>query len=187
MNILFSLQKFVFDTFEQVCDTHVFLPSFCYDCVRQWKAILDRETGTFGKGGNKLQTYIMFKDMFVVEAYCKHVISVRRRGAIARFRTGTAPIRIETGRYEALQVSERKCFMCDHVEDEVHVLTQWPLYEDLRFELYNNAMYLCPDFYGFTDCEKLCLILSNADIVQFSAKTCWLILERRRRFLSRCM
>jgi hypothetical protein len=62
------------------------------------RAILNRETGTSGKGDNKLRTYRMFKDMFVVEEYCKQVISVRHRGAMARFRTGTSPIRIETGR-----------------------------------------------------------------------------------------
>jgi hypothetical protein len=111
------------------------------------------------------------------------VIYVRHRGAMARFRTWTVPIRIETGRYETLPVSERKWVMCDLVEDEIRVLTQCPLYEDLRYELFNNAMYLCPDCYGFTDCEKLCFILSNADIVQLY-KTCWLILERMRRFLS---
>jgi hypothetical protein len=73
----------------------------------------------------------MFKDMFVVEEYCTQVICVRHRGAMAKFRTWTSPIRIETGRYDALPVSERICFMCDHVEDEIHILTQCPLYEDL--------------------------------------------------------
>jgi hypothetical protein len=139
----------------------VFLPSICNACcVRQWKAILDREMGTSGKGGNKFRTYRLFKDMYVVEEYCTQVIYVRHRGAMARFRTWTAPIRIETGRYEALPFSERKRIMCDHIEDEIHVLTQCPLYEDLRFDLFNNAMYLCPDFYGLyclinrpRDCE----------------------------------
>jgi hypothetical protein len=120
--------------------------------------------------------------MYVVEEYCTKADICKAQGCHCQIRTGTAPIRIETVRYEALPVSERTCFMCDHVEDEIHVLTQCPLYEDLRFELFNNAMYLCPYLYGFTDCEKLCFILSNADIVQLSAKTCLLILERRRRF-----
>jgi hypothetical protein len=75
----------------------------------------------------------MFKARFEVEGYCKTVMSSRHRGSLAKFRTGTAPIRIETGRYESLPVSERTCFMCDHVEDEKHVLIQCPLYEDLRF------------------------------------------------------
>jgi hypothetical protein len=47
----------------------VFLPSMFNACVRQWRAILNRETGTSGKGVNKLITYRMFKDMFVVEEY----------------------------------------------------------------------------------------------------------------------
>jgi hypothetical protein len=40
--------------------------------------------------------------MYVVEEYYIKVISVRHRGAMARFWTGIAPIRIETGRYEAI-------------------------------------------------------------------------------------
>jgi hypothetical protein len=84
----------------------------CNACVRQWNAILNRETGTSGKGGNKLRTYRMFKDMFAVEEYCKKVIYARHRGALARFRTGTAPIRIETGRYEALPVIVKGNVLC---------------------------------------------------------------------------
>ena len=39
-------------------------------------------------------------------------------------------IRIETGRYERLPVSERICFHCKTcVEDELHVLVNCPLYE----------------------------------------------------------
>jgi hypothetical protein len=50
------------------------------------------------------------------------------------------------------------------------------------FKLFNNAMFICADINWFTDAEKLCFILSNSNIVQISAKTCWLILERKRRF-----
>ena len=55
------------------------------------------------------------------------------RRAIALFRCGSAPIRLETGRYEGLDVSERVCLSCESVvEDEKHVLVQCPLYDDLR-------------------------------------------------------
>jgi hypothetical protein len=162
---------------------HSLLPSIFNSCTTRWKADIDRVTGKSGKGGNKLRTYRLFKNTYCVDDYCRKVMSPKYRGALAKFRTGTAPIRIETGRYECLPVNERKCFICDNVEDEQHVLIQCPLYEDLRFELFNNAMFICPTFNCFTDSEKLCFILSNGDIVQFSTKTCWLILERRRRFL----
>jgi hypothetical protein len=57
----------------------------------------------------------------IQEAYCKQVMYVRHRVAMTRFRTGTAPITIETGRDEALPISQRKCIMCDHIEGEIHV------------------------------------------------------------------
>ena len=45
------------------------------------------------------------------------------RSALSKFRLGVAPIRVETGRYERLPVSERICFHCKTcVEDELHVL-----------------------------------------------------------------
>ena len=50
-----------------------------------------------------------------------------------------APIRVETGRYERLPVSERICFHCETcVEDELRVLTNCPLYNELRHNLFQN-------------------------------------------------
>jgi hypothetical protein len=43
-----------------------------YDFVRQRKAMLDRETGISEKGGHKLRTYRMYKDMYVVEEHGCH-------------------------------------------------------------------------------------------------------------------
>ena len=161
-----------------------FLPSVLDTCVSKWKDELSRETGKNGKGGNKLRTYRLFKNEYEVEEYCTQVWSVRYRGALAKFRTGTAPLRIETGRYELLPVNERRCFNCNAVEDELHVLIHCPLYEDIRCDLFNNAISVCDMFNYFTDIEKMCYILSNPNIVKDSAKTCWLILERRKLFLT---
>ena len=62
------------------------------------------------------------------------------RSAFAKFRTGVAPLRLETGRYENLAVNQRTCFNCkESVESEQHVLLKCPLYEDLREFVYNEA------------------------------------------------
>ena len=51
---------------------------------------------------------------------------------MAKFRCGVAPLRIETGRFERLPVEDRRCFNCNGlVEDELHVITVCPLYQDL--------------------------------------------------------
>ena len=64
----------------------------------------------------------MVKTEFETEAYVKCILGRQQRSALARFRCGTAAIRIETGRYEGLPENERICPVCENVvEDEYHV------------------------------------------------------------------
>ena len=54
------------------------------------------------------------------------------RSAYAKFRTGVAPLRLETGRYEHLNLEQRVCFNCEsEIETVEHELTQCPFYKDL--------------------------------------------------------
>ena len=47
----------------------------------------------------------------------------KHRSALSKFRSGVAPLRLETGRYEGLEVDQRICPIChSSVEDEKHVL-----------------------------------------------------------------
>ncbi len=88
----------------------------------------------------------------------------KHHSALAKFRTGVAPIRLETGRYEDLEVDECICLICkNEIETEEHVIT--------RNILYNACNQLCDDFNSFTDIKKLCFILSNPDRCILSAKT----------------
>ena len=59
---------------------------------------------------------------------------------MAKLRSGTAPIRLETGRYEGLSIEERLCKVCDlHVLDnEKHVLLECPLYTPTRYILFKK-------------------------------------------------
>jgi hypothetical protein len=64
-----------------------------------------------------------------------------------KFRSGIAPLRIETGRYEAsrygqhgLPVNERICLCCANgVEDEEHVLCACPAYTSVRAKLFQTC------------------------------------------------
>ena len=59
-----------------------------------------------------------------------------RYGAYAKFRCGVAPLRIETGRYERLQLYERCCFHCaNKIESENHALLECPLYDDFAVQV----------------------------------------------------
>ena len=55
--------------------------------------------------------------------------------AFAKFISGVALLRIETGRYEGLSINDRTCPFCKNcIKDEFHVLFMCPLYNELRIE-----------------------------------------------------
>ena len=73
------------------------------------------------------------------------------KSAFAKFRTGVAPLRIETGRYEGISETERSCIFCeDSVEDGIHVLLQCPLYSEIRSELVQYAQIANVNFSSLT-------------------------------------
>ena len=152
----------------------------------KWNAIIDSNSGVSGShNGNKLRCYKQFKNEYTTEFYVKaHTITRQCRSALAKFRCGVAPLKIETGRYQSLPVHERTCFHCNtEVEDELHVLLFCPLYDDTRQELFNHA-YMCnSDFLSYSTSEKFNFLLSDERIVKFSAKACNTILLERRNHL----
>lgn len=136
-------------------------------------------------GGNKLRTYKLFKTVYETEQYVKyHTMSRARRSALSKFRCGVAPLRIETGRYESLPVEKRNCFHCSlSIENEEHVLLECPLYNKIRLELFDKIERSCPDFRSFNSTDKVSHILSNNQIINYSAKACFEILTERRNCL----
>ena len=90
------------------------------------------------------------------------------RSALARFRAGVAPIRIETGRFEHgyIPEHERICPLCHtEVESEKHVILVCPLYADLRQDLFLKAFNINNDFYEMSPDAKLCFLLSQKNTV----------------------
>lgn len=77
-------------------------------------------------GRNKLRLYQKFKFDFEQEHFVNKIMSYRHRSALAKFRCGVAPIRLEIGRYERL-MNDRVCPICNNgIEDEMHVLLHCP-------------------------------------------------------------
>lgn len=151
----------------------------------EWQSNLNRVEAIRGQGHNKLRTYRKFKDIIKTEEYLKQVINFKHRSALAKFRCGVAPIRIETGRYEQLDLAERLCPLCDlnEIESEEHVLIRCSAYTTMRNDLFNVINNICHDFNNFCDTDKLCFILSNPDTCKISAKACYDILCHRRLLL----
>ena len=85
----------------------------------------------------KLRTYTKYKKMLKEEEYLKNEDAIGRR-MLARIRSGTNNLRIETGRYERPRQTEeyRICKVCmEETETEEHFLNRCIAYEDIRKEL----------------------------------------------------
>ena len=136
-------------------------------------------------GGNKLRTYSQFKREYKAEKYVSdNSLSHPLGSALAKFRTGLVPLRTETGRFESLPLPQRVCFICSNVvENEMHVLLNCPLYDDTRRELFLHAAQINDSFSILNDMDKMCFLLSNVDMVKFSAKTRNDIFKVRRNAL----
>ena len=87
------------------------------------------------KHKSKLRTYRKVKDKLEVEGYLRSK-DVEGRRMLARIRSGTNKLRIETGRHTGLEADDRKCwFGCGKTEDERHFLLECKMYDDFRNEL----------------------------------------------------
>ena len=151
---------------------------------RNWKNELDKINRPNGSR-SKLRTYCSFKQSFGTETYLSISIPKHHRSALAKFRCGVAPIRLERGRYEKLPEEERKCFACDSVENECHVICECPVYDDLRNFLFSKASDVIQNFNSLDSFNKMCTLLSNCDTFKITAKTLSDILIRRRSLIYR--
>lgn len=150
----------------------------------EWFDVVNSLSGASGRGGNKLRTYKLFKAVYRVEPYCQLFLPVKHRSAFSKFRCGVAPLRLETGRFEGLEVEQRICPVCGlSVEDEKHVLLECSFYQDLRTKLFKKACEIYNDFHFMTQTEQVRFLFSSPDIIRLCAKTCYLILQKRANFL----
>ena len=91
-----------------------------------WKSI---------KTKSKLRTYRKVKTKLEFEKYLESDDKQGRR-FMAKLRSGTNSLRIETGRRQGLKSSDRLCwFGCGVTEDEEHFLLDCYLYDDIRKEI----------------------------------------------------
>ena len=136
-------------------------------------------------GRNKLRTYRTFKSAFVSEPYIKcNNLSRARKSALAKFRCGVAPLRIETGRFEGIPANERYCFHCvTCIENEEHVLMNCTLYDNIRQNMFVNILNIEPDFLSLNCSEQFCQLMSNEKFVKYTAKACNEILMHRKNCL----
>ena len=115
----------------------------------------------------KLRTYKLFKLDFRLEPYLtmnfeKHIYS-----SIAKFRTSSHHLRIETGRHDRpfIPADQRFCLKCasGEVEDEIHHLINCQSLSDKRNILFNIAGKQIDNFQNKNPLEKFLSILTSKD------------------------
>ena len=150
-----------------------------------WRAKINVDTGRNKNCGNKLRTYKLLKHMYEPEPYTQiSILPGNHRSALAKFRCGIAPLKVETGRFQGIPLQERTCFCCEkEVENEIHVLMSCPLYTNERDALFKKISSKNNSFLSLSDTEKFVFILSEAEIIRHSSKTCHDILSKRRAIL----
>ncbi len=84
----------------------------------KWYQKVSSETGVNRTGRNKLRTYKNFKREHSVEHYVKAPLPRGEKSAMAKFRVGVAPIKLETGCYTRTPEDERLCVLCQLNEIE---------------------------------------------------------------------
>ena len=152
--------------------------------VRSWLEEINQVQGNHG-GRNKLRTYKLLKTHFGTSHYVKDPhITRTQRSALAKFRCGVAPLRLETGRFEGIPENERLCPLCGlDVETELHTILKCPKFDVLRSDLFLAACDIDVNFVNYCDVEKLVFVLNNPRIAKCAARTCCDILALRRQSL----
>jgi hypothetical protein len=111
----------------------------------------------------KLRTYKIFKQDYRLEPYLIVDINKKMMKNIARFRTSSHNLRIETGRHDRpiVAAENRFCEKCNlqEVEDEIHYLLICPALSAQRSTLFQKVASLINSFDRLNDIDKFKEIL----------------------------
>ena len=156
ITILHAKQKMSLDITERLIGKH----------LADWSDAVNRFSSINGNGRNKLRTYSTFKSEYCIENYCKSIMPLKHRSAMAKLRCGVTPLRNESGRYENLREDQRICPICkSDIVNEAHAILKCQLNEDMRDILVNNELVICSDFNSFSDSEKLKFIFTDPKMI----------------------
>ena len=107
----------------------------------------------------KMRTYIKFKTVNKLEDYLIHTNDLNNRFSISKLRLSSHNLRIETGRYDKLEVERRLCENCKQVDDEFHFIINCSLYNNERNVLFNSISNIDRSFKNADTNDKFYTIL----------------------------
>lgn len=138
------------------------------------------------ENGNKLRTYRLYKTELQTEVYVKLKMDRSHRRILSKFRSGSLPLNIETGRYSKPKVplNERICKLCSKnvLEDEMHFLLVCEFYSDLRRALLLKAQSCNTDFSTLSLQDKFIFIMNYVNMQHILSSTLLQMFRRRKRF-----
>ncbi len=122
-----------------------------------------------------------FQNTFETEMYLNKPMDFKCRKCFSMLRCGTAPLRIETGRYESLPVEQRICEVCDsnNVEDEMHFFISCNAFTQERTNLFTHVSQFVDNFNEFSLVDKFIVLMSDPNICTFTAKACHYMFIKR--------
>ena len=120
----------------------------------------------------KLRTYKLFKTDYRTETYLAMNLNIKSIRSIARFRTSSHNLKVETGRHDRpiTPLENRICEKCnnDEVEDEIHYLLICPAHENSRAILLAMVTTHLENFSNLNmiDQFKLIMMSKNEEIIR---------------------
>ena len=134
----------------------------------------------------KLRTYKYLKFEFETASFLQKPVSFKARSNIARLRSGTFPITVETGRYRGIPLESRLCPVCKNgVETEEHFLTVCPAYTNERKQLYSKIHD--PLFPALSNFDKTVYLLTVDSLIFTVAKAVELFFHIRSDLINQNM
>ena len=130
---------------------------------------------------SKLKIYNTYKTSYTVEPYVEANLTRSQRSLIARLRSGTLPLNIETMRFGLFyQPKDRLCTHCKEVEDENHFIFNCKLFQNTRHSFFST---LDNDFLSLKRESQWNILMSKRFIYKFG-KYIQSIFHQRQKLLS---
>ena len=104
------------------------------------------------KTRRKEKNYALFKDN-VNEAKYLSILSCPTSRTMMKFRTGNQKLPIEVGRWNNIELQERKCQLCQtsNIGDELHYLLECSFFQRERQNLIDQYYYKRPNILKFNE------------------------------------
>lgn len=98
---------------------------------------------------SEFRLYKFIKDDFKFEPYLYFIKSKALRRALTSIRLSSHNFMVERGRWNKLQIGDRKCSVCDDVEDEFHCLVKCVTFKKFQMLYLPNCLKDNPNMYKF--------------------------------------